>query len=116
MNKNNFHDPNAVQDFIKKIENATGAPFVDVEKPQDVKIQFRVDETVPPAKFKPDPIIPGGYIANSLTIRSMRENIFVVGESLDDLVNEVNCISCNTLFDLQFWKNCPYCGKVNNVI
>ncbi len=90
-----------------------GGSQFDLNLPEDIKVQFRVDEKIAPGKFVPDPLIPGGYKANSLTLRAMKENIFVLGESLDDLTQEINCVSCSKLYDLQFWKCCPYCGKEN---
>lgn len=95
---------------IKELENAAAMPLVDLEAREDIPVNIRVNESVSPAMFKPDPFIPGGYIANSLTIRAMRPNIFVVGEELDDLETKYNC-ACGKEFDLQFWKICPYCAR-----
>lgn len=109
--KNPDHqNPEKVLDHIKKIENMAGQAAFDIERPQDIKVNIRVDEKIGPAKFRPDPLIPNGYIANSLTIRAMRADIFVLGESLEDLVFNYQC-SCGKEFDLQFWKLCPFCGK-----
>lgn len=87
-----------------------GMPAIDLELPQDVQVKIRVNESVNPAMFKPDPLIPGGYIANSLTIRAMRPNLFVVGDSMEDLSVMYEC-TCGKEFDLQFWKICPYCAR-----
>lgn len=85
-------------------------PLVDFNAREDIPVKIRVNEAVSPAMFKPDPFLPGGFIANSLTIRAMRTDIFVVGDSLDDLATEYTC-ACGKGFDLQFWKICPYCAR-----
>jgi len=95
---------------IKEIENMAGMPNFDLEQKQDIKVQIRVDEKIAPAKFKPDPLIPGGYVANSLTVRAMRPDIFVLGDSLDDLSASYQCV-CGSELDIQFWKFCPYCAR-----
>ena len=86
-----------------------GQPQFDLERREDIKVQIRVNESIGPGMFKADPLIPGGYLANSLTIRAMRPDIFVLGESLDDLSAPYSC-RCGKEFDVQFWKLCPFCG------
>lgn len=88
----------------------TGQPQFDLERREDIRVQIRVNESVGPGMFKADPLIPGGYVANSLTIRAMRPDIFVLGESLDDLSAPYAC-RCGKEFDVQFWKLCPFCGN-----
>ena len=87
-----------------------GLPAYDLHAPVELKVQLRVDEKVGPAMFKPDPLIPGGYLANSLTLRAMRPDLFVLGDDTDDLSVTFNC-TCGREFDLQFWKLCPYCAR-----
>lgn len=108
--KNPDFDPNHALELIRHIESMSGQPQFDLERREDIKVQIRVNETVGPAMFRPDPLIPGGYIANSLTIRAMRPDIFVLGDSLDDFAHEHTC-ACGKEIDLQFWKLCPYCGR-----
>lgn len=103
-------DPNKQLEKIKEIENMVGEPNFDLEQREDIKVQIRVNEDVGPAMFKPDPLIPGGYIANSLTIRAMRPDIFVLGDSLEDFEAVINC-ACGKELDAQFWKLCPYCSR-----
>ena len=104
-------DPNKILEFIKKVENMAGMPNFELDQKEEAKINIRVDEKIAPAMFKADPLLPGGYLANSLTIRAMKENIFVLGNSLDDL-SAPYCCSCGKEMDLQFWKLCPYCGRI----
>lgn len=92
------------------MENIAGLPAYDLEDRADIKVNIRLNETVGPARFKPDPLIPGGFIANSLTIRAMKPDIFVLGESVDELIHDYSC-QCGQNFDLQFWKLCPYCAR-----
>jgi hypothetical protein len=103
-------DPNKILKSISEIENMAGGPSFDLNQGQEIKINIRVNEKIAPAMFKADPFLPGGYIANSLTIRAMRENIFVLGESIDELSDLYIC-HCGKEMDIQFWKLCPYCGS-----
>ncbi|MGE3609784.1 MAG: hypothetical protein AB7I27_09390 [Bacteriovoracaceae bacterium] len=103
-------DPNKVLEQIKQMENMVGQSAFNLERREDIKVQIRVDEKVGPAKFRPDPLIPNGYIANSLTIRAMRPDIFVLGDSTDDLSVDYQC-ACGEIIDLQFWKLCPFCAR-----
>jgi hypothetical protein len=108
----NHHDPASILEAIRRLENAVAGPLVETESREDIPVRIRTDETVGPAMFRPDPLIPGGYLANSLTIRAMRQDIFVLGESLDELSQEHQC-QCGQEIDLQFWKLCPFCGRGN---
>jgi hypothetical protein len=108
--KNPAQDPNHALEVIKEIENMVARPNFDLEKREDIQVKIRVNEHVGPAMFKADPLIPGGYIANSLTIRAMRHDIFVLGDSLDDLSAPYDC-ACGKELDIQFWKLCPFCGR-----
>lgn len=103
-------DPNKQLEKVKSIENTIGEPNFDLNEREDIKVQIRVNENVGPAMFKSDPLLPGGYIANSLTIRAMRSDIFVLGDSLEDFETIISC-SCGKELDAQFWKLCPYCGR-----
>jgi hypothetical protein len=109
-NYDHLKDPNRVLDIVKQIENMVEQPNFDLNQREDIKVKIRVNESVAPAKFKPDPFIPGGYIANSLTIKAMRPDLFVLGDSLDDLSAPYTC-ACGEEFDVQFWKICPYCAR-----
>ena len=77
-----------------------------------VSVQIRPDEKVTPAKFIPDPLIPGGHKAHPLTINALRKEVFVQGEEeFSVLEKNYQCYHCNNNMDLQFWKCCPYCGS-----
>ena len=105
-----FKNPDSLLEEIKKIQNHIEQPHFDLEEREDIQVKIRVDEKISPAMFKPDPLIPGGYIANSLTIRAMRSDIFVLGDSFEDFETNVEC-HCGKTIDAQFWKLCPYCAK-----
>lgn len=107
-------DPHKILNYIKTLENAVAQPLLDLERREDVKVSIRVDETVGPAMFKDDPLIPNGYIANLLTIRAMRPDIFVLGDTLEDLSSTHHC-ACGKTIDVQFWKICPYCARSFNL-
>ncbi len=108
--KNPSQDPNHAREIIREIENMVGQANFDLDHREDFRVQIRVDENVEPAMFRPDPLIPGGHIANSLTVRAMRLDIFVLGDSLEDLAAPYAC-ACGQDLDAQFWKLCPYCGR-----
>ena len=108
--KNQSLDPNKALDVIRDIENMAGQPNFDLETREDYQVKIRVNEQVGPGMFKSDPFIPGGYIANSLTIRAMRSDIFVLGSSMDDFSAPIDC-ACGKELDVQFWKLCPYCAR-----
>lgn len=108
--KNRNFDPNHALEVIREIENMAGQPNFDLNYREDIQVKIRVNEEVGPAMFRPDPLVPGGYIANSLTIKAMRPDIFVLGDSLDDLSAPYAC-ACGKELDVQFWKLCPYCGR-----
>lgn len=110
MKNLNHKDPHSLLEKIKQLENAVGEPAFDLESREDIQVKIRVSESVGPGMFKPDPLVPGGYIANSLTIRAMRPDIFVTGDTVEDLAEAYQC-ACGKNFDLQFWKLCPYCAR-----
>lgn len=103
-------DPHKIIEYIKRLEEKVEQPLFDHDHRQDIPVNFRVDERVAPAMFKPDPLIPGGYIANSLTLRAMRSDLFIFGEGTDDLESTYHC-ACGKELDVQFWKFCPYCAR-----
>lgn len=105
-----FKNPDSLLDEIKRIQNHIEQPNFDLDSREDIKVNIRVDEKISPAMFKPDPLIPGGYVANSLTIRAMRADIFVLGDSLEDFETNITC-ACGRTLDAQFWKLCPYCAR-----
>ena len=112
--KPDHRDPHKVLDFIKKLENEVDEPAFEIEKREDIRVKIRTDESVRAAMFKSDPLIPGGYIANSLTIRAMRSDIFVLGNTTEDLESSYEC-ACGKELDVQFWKLCPFCGRNVNL-
>jgi hypothetical protein len=103
-------DPNKTLEYIKKLQNEVETSAFEIDRREDIKVHFRVDESIGPAMFKPDPLVPGGYKANSLTLQAMRPNLFVLGESTLDLSTSYNC-ACGKELDIQFWKLCPYCAR-----
>lgn len=107
---NEEFDPNNLEKKLLEAKNATDKQHFS--KGEDYIVNIRKDESIGPAKFLPDPFIPGGYKANSLTIKALRKEIFAAGSELfEDLEKIENCHGCNHNYDLQFWKMCPYCGQ-----
>lgn len=96
---------------IASIENAVNAPYYDLHQQEKLTVNIRVDKSVPPAMFKPDPLNPGGWIANELTFRAMKKDIFALGSDLDQLKEPYTCQSCKSPLDRQFWNFCPYCAE-----
>lgn len=99
-----------ILELLQAEQKLAGMPLWQTDFPEEVKVHFRVDESISPAKFKPDPLIPGGYKANSLTLRAMKPQLFVAGSDLDQLC-EIHHCACGEEWDQQFWKLCPFCAK-----
>ena len=106
----NLKNPDEALRVIRELDNMAGLPAYDLQGRDDIKVNITVDESIGPASFKADPLIPGDYKANSLTIRAMKPDIFVLGESLEEFAHDYEC-TCGKIFDLQFWKLCPYCAR-----
>lgn len=107
--KNKF-DPNNVVEKTKTILNAAGRPAFGQEL-EEFDVRIRPNDNVELALFKPDPLLPGGYIAHTLTIKAMRKDLFMHGEDFVDLEHKYICEGCKKELDLQFWQFCPYCEK-----
>lgn len=108
---NNKFDPNYLHEKIKNMLIGGEKRIYNIDSPQEYKIKIRPNKKVSPAKFLPDPLIPGGYIAHPDTIRAMRKDILIAGEDLDENELIYECQGCHNQLDLQFWLFCPYCGK-----
>lgn len=102
-------DPQKSYEKLMRATNAANQKhFIDDH--EEVKVQIRPDKNVSPGKFLSDPIIPGGFKAHPITIRAMRKDIFVgTTELFSDLETLIQCDSCKSEIDLQFWHFCPYC-------
>jgi hypothetical protein len=98
-------------DYSRELVEGDGLPTYPHQNVHEYKVQLRIDETISPGMFKPDPLIPGGFKANSLTIRAMRKDVFVLDSLMTELEEYMTCSSCSKNFDLQFWSLCPFCGK-----
>ena len=107
--KNKKFDTNSLYEKLMSATNAAEKPLFTGAPSETHEVKLRPDKTVGRAKFKPDPLIPGGYLAHPVTIRAVRLDIFVGGEGFEDLEYLYQCSSCNEQLDLQFWKFCPYC-------
>ena len=84
---------------------------------EEMKIKIRPSNDVSPGNFKTDPLVPGGYIANPVTIRAMKKDIFLEGNDIDQTQKIYYCDSCKKELDLQFWHFCPYCeSSLKNAI
>lgn len=95
---------------IEKMKNMVQAPHYDLSQQQKIEVPIRIVKDVPAAMFKPDPENPKGWIANELTYRAMKKDIFALGEELDVVQESYTC-SCKQTIDKQFWYFCPYCGE-----
>jgi hypothetical protein len=120
MESDKFKDPNLqllkwknnqnLADYVNQLVEMDGNPTYMLDQGKEFKVQLRVDESIAPAKFKRDPLVPGGYKANSLTIRAMKKDVFVLDTSMTELEEIYHCQKCPHSYDLQFWQYCPYCG------
>lgn len=110
MKNLNPKNPDEIQKVIRELENQAGMPAYDLTGREDIKVNIRLNDKIGPAMFKPDPLVPGGFMANELTIRAMKPDIFVLHEDLEDFSKEYEC-ACGQILDLQFWKLCPHCAR-----
>ena len=99
---------NAIYQKIKSLQNAANLQLTYLQ-PQEGKVRLIADESIAPSKFKPSQLEPNVYYAQSLTIRAVKKDIFMVGEGFEDLEDYQPCQDCARQLDAQFWKFCPYC-------
>jgi hypothetical protein len=103
-------NPQQLYETLKRLTNAVDQPLLRLDLVDEVKLSLRPDRSVSPAKFRPDPLIPGGYLAHPVTLRAVRKELFSVGaEEFLDLETLIVCESCRTEIDAQFWHFCPFC-------
>jgi hypothetical protein len=108
MKKKDFN-PNSLYEKLMNAKNAAQAPNF-ASSPSDVyKVNIRPDPNIQRSLFKPDHLIPGGYLAHPITIKALKKDVFVGGESFEDLESLFSCHSCKKTIDLQFWHFCPFC-------
>lgn len=95
---------------LMRAKSATGQAHFKQSPDEVVQVNIRPDKSISPAKFKADPLLPGGYLAHPTTIRAVRVDIFVGGQEVfEDLEYNIECEGCKRQIDVQFWKFCPYC-------
>lgn len=95
---------------LKNATNVGGKAHFNLDAREDIKVHIRPDNSVRPAMFVPDPLLPGGYKAHPVTIAALKKDIFAAGSELfEDLEDLVTCESCQHELDRQFWHFCPYC-------
>ncbi len=105
--KDPFHPQNMFQK-LKLLSNAANMPLLETN-PVNAQVHLRANTEISRGMFKPDPLVPGGYVAHPITIRAVRKEIFMAGEGFEDLEQWIVCESCKTRLDKQFWHFCPYC-------
>ena len=108
--KTGFSPQNA-HDILASYSNAAQSQLFDTLQRTEVQVQIRPDKSLAPAKFKPDLLHPGHYLAHPSTIKAMRKDLFLAGEDFVDLEQIVECKSCSEKLDLRFWQACPYCEQ-----
>ena len=108
MKKKDF-DPNPLYEKLMKAKNAAHKPNFSKTPSEVYKVKIRPDAKIKRALFRPDPLTPGGYLAHPVTIKALKTDVFVGGDSFEDLECLHTCQSCKNTLDLQFWHFCPYC-------
>ena len=96
---------------INSIENMVDRPMYQINKPEQTKIEIKVDPKVEHGKFVPSKIVPHLWYASEQTYRAMKKDIFATGDNIDELIEAYQCYSCKTDLDKQFWYFCPFCGQ-----
>lgn len=105
-----FHYQRALKK-LGSIENMVNSPHYDLSHEYKFSVKIRVSKDVPAAMFKPDPLMQGGWMANELTYRALKKDIFAADSNFEDLEEPYHCTSCNNHLDKQFWLYCPYCAS-----
>lgn len=108
MKKKDF-DPNPLYEKLMKAKNAAQKPNFSETPSEIYNVKIRPDTKIKRALFRPDPLIPGGYLAHPITIKALKTDVFVGGDGFEDLESLYTCQSCKSTLDLQFWHFCPYC-------
>lgn len=113
MNKKDIN-PNSLYEKLKDYKHTSydyqeQKPIFGSTPEEIIKVNLRPKTDMERGLFKPDPLIPNGYIAHPVTIRAVRKDIFMAGEDFIDLEILYQCYSCKKEIDLQFWHFCPYC-------
>ena len=96
---------------VNSIENMVDRPMYNIHKPEEVKVEIKVDNKVANGLFVPSKVIENLWYANEQTYRAMKKDLFATGTNIDELVEAYQCHSCKTDLDKQFWHFCPYCGQ-----
>lgn len=98
---------------LQAATNAVDGKMFGKQAEVEIQVQIFPDPSAPPAKFIPNKSVPGTFRAHPVTIRAMRPEIFTGAhnELFTDLEYNIKCDSCFEVFDLQFWKFCPFCEK-----
>lgn len=86
-------------------------PAFDMQNAQNFSVDLKPDKSVSRGNFKPNPDHERGYLAHPSTIAALKKDIFVTDVDLQDYSLEIDCPSCKTKLDLQFWKFCPFCDS-----
>ncbi len=106
---NTKHDPQSQLKKLQTYTNAGNLPLFQTDYHESYQVRIIPDKSIAPAKFIPIPLRPNEFLANPVTIRAMRKELFMGGEDFVDLECLRTCQSCKKEIDLQFWQFCPYC-------
>ncbi len=98
-------------DQIRKASWNEIKPVYDISGQETVKIDINPDTSISRGKFMPDPKRSGAWVAHPVTIRAMRNDIFMVDSQVAEFEQLFRCESCKEQLDLQFWILCPFCEK-----
>ncbi len=110
----NYLKDREIQENLKRIEsykNAVDNPLYDLNQVQSFKVQILIDDSMNHGEFIPDKEKENVWYATKQTFRAMKKDIFALDEQDLDLQELVECKSCNSALDKQFWHYCPYCGS-----
>lgn len=113
MNEDRLKDVEALKTLkkINQFKNLAGRKEYDTNHPQDFKVHFKIDNTMEHGSFKPSQVYPGQWLTTEQTLRALKRNIFALGDSIDEIAEPYQCLSCTKDLDRQFWIFCPYCGS-----
>jgi hypothetical protein len=104
----NKFDPNSQHQKLKSYSNAFETPLYITDYHEKYEVNIKPDSTIARGKFIPT-LNPREYKAHPVTIQAMRKEIFMGEEDFVDLECIIQCESCKTELDVQFWHFCPFC-------
>ena len=96
---------------VSHMKNAVQRPLFEQKTPEQNSLQIKIDNKLAHGVFVPSKAIAGIWYASEQTFRAMKKDLFMFGDTFDEIKEPYTCGSCKTDLDMQFWHFCPYCSE-----